>query len=443
MLFRRFLAVGAFLAPAGALLRQRSGEPSAIPASPCGPSEEDLLVLRAPVPPLTEQLLSGGAGWSGVKFYLHEGGAFNFSDRVQCYFDNLPTDIMMSNMDEVALPSTAEHAVDIWALRRLRGHPGRVYSPKEADLHIIGSEVGASMHASKLKGQPCGSIYDHRRRVDAMLQELKANPQFKKHGGHNWMLINTDWNWQKGLTGEFRELFAAEHMLLATVDLNISSYGAVEPKDTFIVPYKAHNLLEQPDQRYVSLLKTPGYRSYSFMFHGKMGRSGAGTYRSIVPSLLEGLERTSIQDVWMTNKDPFEFSKITAKTAAIMQDTAFCLVPAGDTASSRRLFDSLAAGCVPIILNSFEVAASNLPFPHSIDWRKIAYFAGDPACLANDIEGARRWLESLWLTRDFEDVKLKQKRGRTQFLNVLSYRMGDPVSAMLGEVGLAQAAEAR
>ena len=90
------------------------------------------------------------------------------------------------------------------------------------------------------------------------------------------------------------------------------------------------------------------------------------------------------------------------KAAALAKDTAqqmlasdLCLCPAGDTLSSRRLFDALAAGCVPVIVvapgGSFfdqvtqapaagaagalrVFARRHLPFADSIDWPAVAFY---------------------------------------------------------------------
>ncbi|CAM9890230.1 unnamed protein product, partial [Scytosiphon promiscuus] len=45
--------------------------------------------------------------------------------------------------------------------------------------------------------------------------------------------------------------------------------------------------------------------------------------------------------------------------AAHMSRSRFCFCPRGDTASSRRIFDALAAGCIPIVT---EGGVNVLPF---------------------------------------------------------------------------------
>ncbi len=67
------------------------------------------------------------------------------------------------------------------------------------------------------------------------------------------------------------------------------------------------------------------------------------------------------------------------QTADAMMAAALCFVPQGDTMTSRRLFDALAAGCTPIVMKCLgkgrtELAMGNLPFPHTIEWRALALF---------------------------------------------------------------------
>ena len=50
----------------------------------------------------------------------------------------------------------------------------------------------------------------------------------------------------------------------------------------------------------------------------------------------------------------------TNTTYASMRQSVFCLVPRGDTPSSRRLFDAISAGCIPVIISDdFAPASQN------------------------------------------------------------------------------------
>jgi hypothetical protein len=47
-----------------------------------------------------------------------------------------------------------------------------------------------------------------------------------------------------------------------------------------------------------------------------------------------------------------------------LQASMFCLVLRGDTTTSRRLFDAIAAGCIPVVISD----DINLPFSSHIEW---------------------------------------------------------------------------
>ena len=51
-------------------------------------------------------------------------------------------------------------------------------------------------------------------------------------------------------------------------------------------------------------------------------------------------------------------------TTAALRGSTFCLVPSGITATTRRLYEALAAGCVPVLLS----ARFTLPFSRVLNW---------------------------------------------------------------------------
>jgi len=57
-----------------------------------------------------------------------------------------------------------------------------------------------------------------------------------------------------------------------------------------------------------------------------------------------------------------------AETFAEMQQSTFCLVPRGDTPSSRRFFSAIAAGCIPVLIADDYTP----PFSHALDYSKFS-----------------------------------------------------------------------
>ena len=129
------------------------------------------------------------------------------------------------------------------------------------------------------------------------------------------------------------------------------------------------------------------------------GRDGG--VRSLMFTALEPLQRpssghalfnTSIESASVTAATASEHAvanaaRVTARSAGLMLQADVCLTPVGDTFSSRRLYDALAAGCVPMIIDAPEGSpeglpdggqqqrsSRGLPFANLIDWGSIVFY---------------------------------------------------------------------
>merc|ERR1712130_876770 len=97
-----------------------------------------------------------------------------------------------------------------------------------------------------------------------------------------------------------------------------------------------------------------------------------------------------------------------ASTAHAYLRSRYCLVPAGDTPSTRRIFESLAAGCIPIVFGGIDHIAIDLPFRTSVDWTKLAIFAGSVDCALNEKAATIRWLRSILTAGDMHEAERRQ-----------------------------------
>ena len=72
-----------------------------------------------------------------------------------------------------------------------------------------------------------------------------------------------------------------------------------------------------------------------------------------------------------------------------MLSSTFCWVPRGDNPTSRRIFDAIAAGCIPVVVS--DDIARYLPFRWAVDWRAMilqvpeAIFARNPKGVAEAV----------------------------------------------------------
>jgi hypothetical protein len=140
-------------------------------------------------------------------------------------------------------------------------------------------------------------------------------------------------------------------------------------------------------------------RTSSFFFAGSLDRIGAGAKRG--NAILAMAEQSATAHIVRYNqrqwKDKRDFHHEVMDYANNMLNARFCLVPAGDTATSRRLFDAMGAGCIPVYMGPLDDGSlysmayrdpashqSNLPFQSLINWTQHVVFAGSMDCLIAD-----------------------------------------------------------
>jgi len=219
------------------------------------------------------------------------------------------------------------------------------------------------------------------------------------------------------------------------------------------VPYRATALLEHGSDT-ATALRPVARDHWSVYFRGSLSRgislavngvnaSSAGSLRPLVLNLTAGLRRARVLDEHFDTLPEMVHTNVDEILAS-----TFCLVPEGDTTTSRRLFDALAAGCVPIVLARTKELAPNLPFPSSVAWRDIAVFGGSLECAAERLEDMSRWMRQLVIGVSSEAcagavhppvpclreaVEAMRGRARAAFTNYLSYRHPGIVDALLAE----------
>jgi len=145
-----------------------------------------------------------------------------------------------------------------------------------------------------------------------------------------------------------------------------------------------------------------------------------------------------------------QFIPCTPYALQALLNASLCTVPAGDTPSSRRLFDVLSAGCVPVLMRSWYTMrrdnhsfATSLPFPSLIDWQAVSLWLA-PVVRTATKSGSERcaldavsWLEA-WLLLEPRRLAERRRLARAVFREHLDYGR-NPVgvaSALLHEVKL-------
>merc|ERR1719428_445843 len=93
------------------------------------------------------------------------------------------------------------------------------------------------------------------------------------------------------------------------------------------------------------------------------------------------LENSDIQNHDFQHMGMNGFKKVVENSVESYKNSKFCLVVEGSTPTSRRLFDAMAGGCVPIMIGGEEGIKRNLPFQKTIDWSRPVSCGGGLDCV--------------------------------------------------------------
>ena len=337
----------------------------------------------------------------------------------------------------------------------------------------------------------CGDLRSFYARTAAIATHLQRTSWWQQHGGRNFVMLNSFYYLNDVLGAELLSTLVSGPAIFTSSDRNYVDYLAINGTVTpTVVPYKAHYRLE--DFAWLQVDAQPRVRTSSVMFHGSTGRGASaqlvdnrddgGQLRQLICDRLgpklAGHSLRCVRDTWQQDLKAEEEDLRTAlglkaggedlqaggtdgadggRTLALsrrdnaplqgrMADTStleaylsskICLVPAGGTPTSRRLFDSMAAGCLPVLMAPSEDIAPNLPFPKAINWRKTVLFGGGLGCsLRDNADATISWVQSLLKPENEKKLQCMARRAQKVFLKYLTLRDEGVVSALLHEIDL-------
>ena len=298
----------------------------------------------------------------------------------------------------------AQHASDIWLHEALLTHPGRTQVASEADVIFVPFYGGISYELGVCKGM------DHHDRVKRLADTILNSPLWPiAHGstdmrpGWRFALAVSHWRVPVTLASPLRELLFDSRAVVLTQDTyffdltrdapdlygdrtwKVPGWGcrAHDSRYVITIPYPSVSL-SRPNgsvsrRPSVSLADEP--RSKLVYFRGNTALSLClGLERSNVRQpnfcrLRSGLVAAAVSGCAAADLEILSVDKIrehsfgytknfsTRLLVEGMQRSTFCLAPRGDTPSSRRVFDAVAAGCIPVLIADDYTP----PFPE-LDW---------------------------------------------------------------------------
>jgi len=294
----------------------------------------------------------------GYKIYEYEApDGMRPEDLMQCFrkrFSNQnPT---VDTLDFPKKPYLPEDLGE-WFLHKQIQTSENTTTMEEADYLVVNTMPVLSKYVGK-----CNGIFHYDRQRIWSEKIHKSKVYQKKPQDH--LFICQSWTCFDAVSHEMQSL--AYQMTYLIHEPNIcwisgKCDSTLKPKHVIIVPYVAHSYLYKPTG------KSWVERDYKVSFIGSLHRS---------TNMREVLKREHVRVLPFLNViDEGVMDIGNATTMAVfddyisyMQNSQFCLILEGDTPSSRRLFDAIVSGCIPVFIGS----KYSMPFENLIPYDRIS-----------------------------------------------------------------------
>eukprot|EP00903_Cladosiphon_okamuranus_P010492 g9924.t1 len=282
-----------------------------------------------------------------VSVYVYDGvPELDFSGLIRCYRDRHHG--VPPWQDEIM--DMAQDMGEIWLHRALLSHPWRVLDPWEADLFyipmypVLSSKVekeewwNTEKNLTQINENRCEGRTHTGRMNKAVRYLALSSPFFNRFGGADHIVVCAWWNCREAIGGWHRMLLRRTVIGINENIYDWHRWGCGRER-AVTIPYTASSALtttgmiggRPPEERDIPLFFVGTARNRSERMNLDVVRNISGD--SVI--LLGGHE-----DVWGMNSTVY---------AEHMTRSRFCFCPPGDTDTSRRIFDALAAGCIPIV----------------------------------------------------------------------------------------------
>jgi hypothetical protein len=326
------------------------------------------------------------------QFYIYKG--FGLDELVDCADE------------EWDASEDSQLMAEVFFFGQLANHPARTMDQAAASLFVVpvfphlsfdvgfGQENGYQVRytvqrnkAGELNEKLCEKK-THAQRMQAVELALQASEAFARHNGSDHIFISNAYNVKEILEAYNPRL---RQLLAGTI------HGWYEPADhlvpivttqvvsdcTIVVPFVESNFS-------VAELEKGHKRNITLLFRGAIKAMGNGSPRRHFPALAKGISGADIEDRSPRGKR-VTGTEHKQSMADLMRRSKFCLVPSGDTPNTSRLFDALAAGCIPVIISQLV----SLPFDDIIPWHLMAIVIPTPKYTADPVGTVRSLVTSL------------------------------------------------
>ena len=299
------------------------------------------------------------------RVYIYEDPAVDWSYLLDCYEEQNGFSILMDERQE-----HAQNTGEIWMHKGAQIYENRVYDPREADLFYMPIYIALSSNMDFRAGSLTCQGLTHTERVKKALDFITKSEHYILRGGSDHILTCT-WFWcGPALGNRGRVIF--QRSIIGINEYN-NEWARWECLNKIItVPYTGSSILSKPENSIrAGIPEIP--REIPFYFSGSSRDRPDRLNLRIVNDILPG-SRIQVSDNWFT------WSETPEQFAESIHNSKFCFIPRGDTLSSRRLFDAISAGCIPV-LTTVQTEGGMVPFADELDYNEFCILVDEATFL--------------------------------------------------------------
>lgn len=300
------------------------------------------------------------------KIYIYENRELDWSYLLDCYKDKHGVAAWRDEEGE-----HSQNMAEVWVHQTLLKHNLRTYDPNEADMFYIPLYISVSSDVEPMAGSLMCDGLTHMERMGRALDYLsKESKYFKNLGGSDHFLVCAWWRCGAAMGNRARVLFSRSVIGINESPPVNNMWARWECKNRVVtVPYvSSTHITAEKDW------KRTDERDISFFFAGRVRgrkeRENMAVLGSIYPDSIVGVTE------WNWTEEPGIYGDH-------ISSSQFCLMPRGDTNSSRRFFDAVSSGCIPVITNH-QLGLGNVPFPTQLNYSDFVITVPDDAFLTEE-----------------------------------------------------------
>ena len=301
------------------------------------------------------------------KIYVYDDPVLDWSYLVECYEEKYNVSPYLDERVE-----HAQNTGEIWMHQSALVYSNRVYDPESADLFYVPMYIALSSDMDIRSGSLTCRGKSHAERMHEALDFLQKSEYFSVRGGNDHIITCT-WFWCGHAIGD-RGRVVLSRTIIGINEAN-NKWAMWECRNkVFTVPYTASSVVTNNKNNLAISNSTMESRTIPFYFAGTSRNQPDRKNLAIVSDIDSRSEIHITDNSFTWDQSPEEFATTVIKSR-------FCFAPRGDTLSSRRLFDAVAAGCIPVVTD-VQIKKGVVPFADILNYRKFCIVVNS-SCFSN------------------------------------------------------------